>query len=432
MERKKKILFFAHYYYPDTASTGQLLKDQAEGMLDKFEVTVICVVPSYGGIIEEKYKTQKYYFEELNGVKIIRVRVPEFRKTNKMSRVKNILAYFFGALGASRKAGKQDYVFTISQPPILGGLLGVLGKWQKHAKMIYCIQDFNPEQIMAVHYSENKLILKAMMMADKFSCRHSDLVVTVGRDLVETLKTRFKNKKVPKYTMINNWIDEKEVYPLPEDNERVLAFRKKYGLEGKFVIMYSGNIGLYYDLEKLVKVLKQFRKGYTINGVYEKGPKTPNGREVVFAFVGTGSVLDKLVMYTKKHHFENIIFIPYQNKQDLIYSLNAGNVHWCVNAKGIKGVSCPSKAYGIMAAGKPIIGVLENGTEIRSLIEECNCGKCCEPGDYIKIADILRWYIENSETAEVKVMGENGRKYLENNLTKDISIKKYMKIINSL
>lgn len=432
MERKKKILFFAHYYYPDTASTGQLLKDQAEGMLDKFEVTVICVVPSYGGIIEEKYKTQKYYFEELNGVKIIRVRVPEFRKTNKMSRVKNILAYFFGALGASRKAGKQDYVFTISQPPILGGLLGVLGKWQKHAKMIYCIQDFNPEQIMAVHYSENKLILKAMMMADKFSCRHSDLVVTVGRDLVETLKTRFKNKKVPKYTMINNWIDEKEVYPLPEDNERVLAFRKKYGLEGKFVIMYSGNIGLYYDLEKLVKVLKQFRKGYTINGVYEKGPKTPNGREVVFAFVGAGSVLDKLVMYTKKHHFENIIFIPYQNKQDLIYSLNAGNVHWCVNAKGIKGVSCPSKAYGIMAAGKPIIGVLENGTEIRSLIEECNCGKCCEPGDYIKIADILRWYIENSETAEVKVMGENGRKYLENNLTKDISIKKYMKIINSL
>lgn len=432
MERKKKILFFAHYYYPDTASTGQLLKDQAEWMLDKFEVTVICVVPSYGGIIEEKYKTQKYYFEELNGVKIIRVRVPEFRKTNKMSRVKNILAYFFGALGASRKAGKQDYVFTISQPPILGGLLGVLGKWQKHAKMIYCIQDFNPEQIMAVHYSENKLILKAMMMADKFSCRHSDLVVTVGRDLVETLKTRFKNKKVPKYTMINNWIDEKEVYPLPEDNERVLAFRKKYGLEGKFVIMYSGNIGLYYDLEKLVKVLKQFRKGYTINGVYEKGPKTPNGREVVFAFVGAGSVLDKLVMYTKKHHFENIIFIPYQNKQDLIYSLNAGNVHWCVNAKGIKGVSCPSKAYGIMAAGKPIIGVLENGTEIRSLIEECNCGKCCEPGDYIKIADILRWYIENSETAEVKVMGENGRKYLENNLTKDISIKKYMKIINSL
>ena len=413
MGEKKKILIFAHYYAPDTASTGQILKDQAEGMLDEFDVTVVCVVPSYSGTIEERYKTRKYYFEELNGVKIIRVRVPEFSKLNKTSRIKNIMDYFFGALGASYKAGKQDYVFTISQPPILGGLLGVMSKWQKHAKMIYCIQDFNPEQVMAVNYSKNKLVLKLMMIADKFSCRHADLVITVGRDLVETLKNRFKNENVPKHTMINNWIDEKEVYPLPSDNERVLAFKKKYGLENKFVIMYSGNIGLYYDLEKLVKVLKQFRKGYTLQGVYEPGPKTTDGREVVFAFVGAGSMLDKLVMYTRKHHFENVVFIPYQDKADLIYSLNAGDVHWCVNAKGIKGVSCPSKAYGIMGAGKPIIGVLEEGSEVRMLIDEIGCGKCCEPGDYVEVADIIRWYIENADTKKKKKMGMKGRKYLE-------------------
>lgn len=422
---KKKLLIFAHYYAPDTASTGQILKDQAEGMLDEFDVTVICVVPSYGGTIEDRYKTQKYYFEELNGVKIIRVRVPEFTKANKVSRVKNIISYFFGALGAAMKAGKQDYVFTISQPPILGGLLGVLGKWMKHAKMIYCIQDFNPEQVMAVNYSSNKLILKAMMIADKFSCRHSDLVITVGRDLVDTLKNRFKGHKVPKYAMINNWIDEKEVYPLSQDHERVVAFKKQYGLDGKFVIMYSGNIGLYYDLEKLMKVMKQFRKGYTLKGVYEPGPVTADGKEVVFAFVGAGSVLDKLVLYTKEHHFENVIFIPYQDKEDLIYSLNAGDVHWCVNAKGIKGVSCPSKAYGIMSVAKPIIGVLEEGTEIRSLIEECNCGKCCEPGDYVEVADIIRWYIENAGTGEVNEMGQNGRKYLEEKLTREVSVRKY-------
>lgn len=429
---KMKLLIFAHYYAPDTASTGQILKDQAEGMLDEFDVTVICVVPSYGGTIEDKYKTQKYYFEELNGVKIIRVRVPEFTKANKVSRVKNIISYFFGALGAAMKAGKQDYVFTISQPPILGGLLGVLGKWMKHAKMIYCIQDFNPEQVMAVNYSSNKLILKAMMIADKFSCRHSDLVITVGRDLVETLKNRFKGHKVPKYAMINNWIDEKEVYPLPQDHERVVAFKRQYGLDDKFVIMYSGNIGLYYDLEKLMKVMKQFRKGYTQKGVYEPGPVTADGREVVFAFVGAGSVLDKLVLYTKEHHFENVIFIPYQGKDDLIYSLNAGDVHWCVNAKGIKGVSCPSKAYGIMSVAKPIIGVLEEGTEIRELIEECNCGKCCEPGDYVEVADIIRWYIENAGTGKVIKMGQNGRKYLEKNLTKDVSVRKYTEVIKKL
>lgn len=418
----RKMLIFAHYYAPDTASTGQILKDQAEGMLDEFDVTVICVVPSYSGVIEEQYKKKKYYFEEMNGVKIIRIRVPEFTKTNKVSRVKNIVAYFFGALGAALKTGKQDYVFTISQPPILGGILGVIGKWMKHAKMVYCIQDFNPEQIMAVNYSSNKLILAMMMSIDKFSCRHSDLVITVGRDLVDTLKNRFNGKKVPKHAMINNWIDENEVYPLPQGHERVVAFKKKYGLDDKFVIMYSGNIGLYYDLEKLIEVVEKFKPG----------TRTAGNKEVVFAFVGAGTVLDKLVLYVKDHCMYNVVFIPYQDKTDLIYSLNAGDVHWCVNSKGIKGVSCPSKAYGIMGVGKPIIGVLEEGTEIRGLIEECNCGKCCEPGDYAEVADIIRWYIDNSDTREVKKMGENGRKYLEDNLTKDVSIGKYIDAIRNI
>ena len=121
MPNKKNLLIYAHYYIPDTASTGQILRELAEGMLDKFNITVICVVPSYLGTIEDKYKTQKHYEEEINGVKVLRIRVPEFSKTNKKSRVKNIVSYFFGAMGATFKVGKMDYVFSISQPPILGG-----------------------------------------------------------------------------------------------------------------------------------------------------------------------------------------------------------------------------------------------------------------------------------------------------------------------
>lgn len=196
-----------------------------------------------------------------------------------------------------------------------GGLLGVWGKWVKHTKYIYNIQDFNPEQVLAVGYTKSKFITDAMMWFDKFSCKRSDLVITVGRDLVETVENRFKGKKVPKTVMINNWIDENEIYPLDESNERVVAFKKKYGLDGKFVIMYSGNIGLYYDLENLIKVVEKFKAG----------TKTADGREVVFAFVGAGSVLDKLVLYVKEHHMDNVTFIPYQDKADLIYSLNAGD-----------------------------------------------------------------------------------------------------------
>ncbi len=423
MEReKKKLLIFAHYYPPDTASTGQLLKDLAEGLLDRFNVTVICAVPSYGGTVAPEYQAQKDYFEERNGVKLIRVPVPEFRKANKRSRVRNILGYFLGALGAAGKAGKQDYVLAISQPPILGGLLGVIGKGQKRAKMIYCIQDFNPEQIMAVHYSSNQPVLKAMLAADKFSCKRSDLIVTVGRDLVETLEGRFSGKNVPNHVIINNWADERKIYPLEAENEKVLAFRKRYGLEDKFVIMYSGNIGLYYDLENLLRVIEKF----------QPGTKAADGREAVFAFVGAGAVLDKLILYKNRRRMDNVVFLPYQDEENLVYSLNAGDVYWVVNAKGLKGVSCSSKFYGCAAAARPILGVLEPGSEIRLLIEEAGCGLVCEPEAYDKIEENIRWFLEHAGSEKVREMGRKGRIYLEKHLTKDISIQKYRDVILAL
>ena len=421
-ENKKNLLIYAHYYIPDTASTGQILRELAEGMSDSFNITIICVVPSYLGTIEDKYKTQKYYEEEINGVKVLRIRVPEFSKTNKKSRIKNVVSYFMGAMGATFKVGKMDYVFSISQPPILGGLLGVWGKWVKHAKLIYNIQDFNPEQVLAVGYSKSRFITDVMMAFDKFSCKRSDLVITVGRDLVETVEKRFEGKKVPKTVMINNWIDENEIYPLPENNERVLAFKKKYGLDNKFVIMYSGNIGLYYDLENLIKVIERFGTG----------TRTADGREVVFAFIGAGTVLDKLVSYVKEHNMDNVKFIPYQDKADLIYSLNAGDVHWCVNAKGIKGVSCPSKCYGLAAAGKPVIGVLESGSEVRCLIEDTHGGLCCEPGEYDQVEKNIRWFIDNAGSSEIKDMGIRSRDNLEKNLTRDVSVRKYAEEILKL
>ena len=413
--KKKRLLIYAHYYIPDVASTGQIVRELAEGMLDTFDITVICVVPSYTGKIDEKYKKQKYYKENINGVNIVRIRVPEFNKNNKKSRIKNIISYFFGAISATFKVGKQDVVFSISQPPILGGLLGVIGKWIKHAKFVYNIQDFNPEQTMAVNYSKNKFILNAMMKLDKFSCKRSNLIITVGRDLVQTVNNRFKNKTVPKTVLINNWIDENEIYPLDKDNAKVLEFKKKYNLENKFIIMYSGNIGLYYDLENIIKVIEKIKPG----------TRTKDNKEVVFAFVGEGTVLENLKQYKQEHNMDNVVFIPYQDKKDLIYSLNAADVHWCVNAKGIKGVSCPSKYYGIAAVGKPILGVLEENTEVRLLIEETKGGLVSSPEDYETIEKNIKWFIENSDSTEIEDMGKRSREYLVENLTKEISIRKY-------
>lgn len=411
---KKKLLIYAHYFYPDVASTGQILAELAEGMSDAFDITVICVVPSYSGVIEEKYKSKRIYIEEYKGIKLVRVRVPEFKKSNKISRIKNLLAYFFNSLIATAKIEKQDYIYTISQPPILGGVLGVLGKWIKGGKLIYNIQDFNPEQTIAVGYARNKLLLNTVMAVDKFSCKNSDKVIVVGRDMQETLKNRFNNKRVPSNVFINNWINEKEIYPLEQNHPKIVAFKEKYNLQDKFIIMYSGNIGLYYDLENIIKVIGEFK----------------DREDVVFAFIGDGTVKSKIEEYVTDNKLNNVTFIPYQDKADLIYSLNAADIHWVVNAKGIKGVSVPSKLYGVMAAGKPVLGVLDEGSEARLIVEECNCGVCIEPGNYKEISRNIEYILNNKEL--IKSLGQNSRKYLEVNLTKDVSINKYKETILSL
>ena len=406
-ESRKNLLIYAHYYYPDVASTGQILTELAEGLNDTFHITVICTVPSYTGKISQYYRKHKYYYENINGVDVLRIRVPEFRKSFALSRIFNILSYFFSAIFATFRVEHQDYVFTISQPPILGGMLGVIGKHIKKAKLIYNIQDFNPEQVMAVNFTHNKLILNTMMLLDKYSCKQASKVIIVGRDMIETLQKRFE-KMIP-YAYINNWINEEEIYPLPEDNTHVLEFKRKYGLENKFVIMYSGNIGLYYDLANILKTIEKFKKV----------------EDVAFVFIGEGSVLEELRIYKETHQLSNVVFIPYQPKSELIYSLNAGDVHLVVNAKGIKGVSVPSKLYGVMAVGKPILGIMEEGAEARLIVEEAKCGISVEPGDYAAIEELIGNYIKLRGAEELQKMGARGRNYLVQNLTQKVSVEKY-------
>lgn len=176
--------------------------------------------------------------------------------------------------------------------------------------------------------------------------------------------------------------------------------------------MYSGNIGLYYDLENLIKVIGRFS----------------DREDVVFAFIGDGTVKQKLVDYVNENNLTNVKFIPYQSKEDLNYSLNAGDVHWVVNAKGIKGVSVPSKLYGVMAAGKTVLGVLEEGSEARLIIEEGGCGVCIEPSQYEviyeKIVDIL------NDIDNYKKIGFRGKEYVDKFIKKDVAIGKYKKEID--
>ena len=116
----------------------------------------------------------------------------------------------------------------------------------------------------------------------------------------------------------------------------------------------------------------------------------------------------------------------------MIYSLNAADVHWCVNAQGIKGVSCPSKFYGIAGVAKPVLGVLERDSEIEILIREIGCGKCSEPRDYEEIENNIRWFIDMGNKDKMLQMGKKGHDYLIAHLSKEKSINRYKEAIKDL
>ena len=411
---KKKLIMYTNYFYPEVATTGQILTELAEGLSKSFDVTVVCEIPSYAQEIDDYYKTKKYYFEEYKGMKIVRVRVPEVNKKSKLSRVKYILQYFINCILVTRKLGKFDLVFTVSQPPILGGILGTIGKRITGGKLMYQQMDFNPEQTIAVNYAGNKLVLNAMMWFDKRSCRKSDVVVVLGRDMQETLERRFEGEKCPKNVVINNWIDEKLIYPLDSTDEKVMAFKKRYGLDGKFVIMTSGNIGLYYDFQNILKIMEKFK----------------NDDSIRFAFVGDGGIKSDLMDYAENHNQKNVVFIPFQKKEELIYSLNAADVHIVTNAKGVKGVSVPSKIYGILAVNKPIWGILEEGSEAWRIIEESKCGVLVHAGDYYSMEKSLGEIINQKHSFVEK--HSTGRDFLLNGMTKDHCIEAYRRTLNEL
>lgn len=410
----KKIIFVINYFYPDPASTGQLLTELCLALQDSFQITVIAAQPGgYSGGSGKAHKT--FEIGSLEKIKIVRIKVPSVDKASKISRLKYIAAYFVLATIAMIRERSVDIIYTISTPPVLGGVIGTIGKIVKRTKHVYNIQDFNPEQAEAVSYTKSKWIFKTAEAVDKISCRLSDEVVLVGQDMADTLKRRFQNKKVPTHLVINNWTDEDQIVPMNKSVEPIHHFLEENHLLGKFIVMYSGNLGLYYDLENLVKVTKQFA----------------DYPDLAFVFIGEGAVKKQMQDYVLNKGIKNVSFLPYQPKEFIKYSLNAADVQLVVNQKGIKGVSVPSKIYGVMAAGKPVLGVLEQGSEAERLISLSGCGRVVEPQDYQGAAELIKKFYLMSDD-ERRRMGMRGRAYLEENLTRDLSIAKYRKMLMSL
>ncbi|PKP61698.1 hypothetical protein CVT91_02205 [Candidatus Atribacteria bacterium HGW-Atribacteria-1] len=406
----KKILIISEPFYPQVAAIGQLLTDLSEDLINAgYKVKVITGNPNNIFVKNNTIPRKEKY----KGIEIIRLKNTTFSKYRMAGRVLNYLTFHFLVFSRVLFCERPDLVFVLSTPPFIS-FSGLMLKILKKSKVIYNVQDLFPDLAVELGKLNNKLFIGFLKKLSVLIVRKVDKVVVVGEYMEkkireELLKETSENNHI---ITIHNWADGDKIKVLRGDIEDNFL-RKKWGLEGKFVVLYSGNIGYLHEFDTIISAADFLAK----EGL----------EEIVFVFVGEGIKKNYIEEKTREKGLSNIVFFPYQPREMLTYSLGLANVSLVTLEKGFEGMVVPSKIYGILASGRPVIAVVGGESEIVEIIRKGKCGKIVKIRDYQALVNNIMDYYKNSK--KCREDGLNGRRCFEKNFDRKIATKKYIEVI---
>jgi glycosyltransferase involved in cell wall biosynthesis len=231
-------------------------------------------------------------------------------------------------------------------------------------------------------------------------------VIVLGEDMRQVaIRSGAPSEKV---VIIRNWADPIKIRPIAHEENR---FRREWGLYGKFVVEYSGNLGVSHSFEDLLAVAES----------------VADNDDIRFLFIGGGIRFRELERAVASRGLGNVIMMPYQKSSDLAHSLSAGDVHYVSLRTGFEGLVVPSKAYGIMAAGRPMIYQGDEKGDIAQMIKRERCGIVIPEGDRERLKEgILRFYRDRAMVAR---MGMFARRALEEKYSASIGLAEYRKVL---
>ncbi|TLY41861.1 MAG: glycosyltransferase family 4 protein [Nitrospirae bacterium] len=399
-----RLLFINRFFHPDQSATAQMLTDLAEGLaVSGTAVTVLTGRLGYlGG------ETAVPSEEQYKGVTVRRVWSTRFGRQSALGRLFDYLSFYLSSVWAAVQTRDVDCVVVLSDPPILSVqavLLGRLKGW----KTVCWLQDVFPEIAVRADTLREGLRARLLRWAANWSLRSSDRVIVVGRCMERCLLAFGLQRD--RLVLIPNWADGDHLTPVaPEDN----WFRKQHGLEGQIVVMYSGNLGVVHETEALIPLIHYLR------GI----------REVCFLFVGEGQGKTRLQNWASQEKLESVRFLRYQNKEHLRYSLSAGDIHLVTLRSKMEGLSVPSKVYGIMAVGRPVVFIGPDGSEVASLVRESGCGEVFSPQESEKAALAILHLVQDYRRREN--LGSAGRRYFESFLDKRCAIQRFQTVFQDM
>ena len=383
----RRIWFVNRFFWPDHSATSQMVSDLAFHLASRgHDVGVIASRGLYAGPGADLPRV-----ESRNGVSIHRVVQPRFGRGSLSGRgLDYVSLYVAFAAALWRLAKPGDVVVAKTDPPLLSCVVSPVAGARRLVQVNW-LQDLYPEVALRLGVNALKPIAPALTAARNASLRASARNVAIG----ETMSRRLLGGGVApeRVAVIHNWTDDNSVRPVAREAN---TLRAEWGLQDKFVVGYSGNLGRAHEYETLMTAAELLR----------------NDAEIVFLFIGGGHHVEQLKGEIQRRNLaDKFQFRPYQDSSALASSLSAPDVHWISLVPDMEGLIVPSKFYGVAAAGRPTIAVSDPDGEIGAIVRRFDCGLAVSPGDGPGLAAAIRSL--KADPSRRATMGANARALIE-------------------
>lgn len=385
-----KILILNQYFSPDSSASAQFLGQLATDLAAFHEVTVVAGRPSYNAstatddVQQGKRRRGFLSRESMGKVRILRMWSTTYpRQAGMRGRIANYLSYLTSASIGAFRAPRPDVVMTWTDPPPIASVGAMVARLRR-APLVLSMQDITPEAPIATGDLTNPTLIRLLRANAHFSLKRAAVVVSIGRDMNARLEAL--GVEPSRIELIENWMDTDLVRPL----EGPSHFRAEQGWGDRFVVMHSGNVGLSQDLDTLMGAADLLA----------------GELDILFAVVGEGARKEELQAETVRRGLTNLVFLPFQPEEALADSLGAADIHVVSHERGASGFQVPSKLYGVLAAGKPVLASVDDWAEVALTIEENQCGVRSEPGDPASMAAAIRRLRDDPKLAQ---LGRNAR-----------------------
>lgn len=397
--RRPRLLVLNQYYWPGYEATANLLSQLCESLADELDVVV--VTGRLRGVDAPPGRTSH------NGVEIVRVRSTAFDRSKLVSRAVNYLSYLAQTARWAFKSDRPDVVLAMTDPPIIGDV-GLLVARRFRAPLVVISQDVFPEIAVELRRLESPTLIRLLRFLIGLYLKRADRVVAIG----ETMRRRLEEKGAPaeRIRVIPNWVETSVITPRPKDNSWALD----NDLTGRFVVMHSGNVGHAQDLHSLVRAATFLRDLDRLQMVV----------------VGTGARRESLGDLAELLETDAVRFLPYQERAALPESLSAADVHVVGLARGLSGYVVPSRLYGILSAGRPVIVAADAESETAQVVQRIGCGIVVPPGRPELLADAIRDAYDGK--LDLERMGVLGREYVTAEADRAVAVGRYRDLIREL